>query len=240
MFGVEIWGREWAEKIKSMDFALLPLASFEYHGPIAPVGTDAAIADALARYAAKRYRCIVYPTVYYTACPAKTHRCPTISIEPATMLAYLKQVLQGIYDAGFSRVLMLNAHDGNMGIARAAAEAIAGDTHTLLINWWQLLSDEETSAIFPSGGRGHGGPYETSAAWAAYGQNACGEAKYDRPSHKLPGIHVHVEGEPKDFTGYAGAISEASFDKGEVILERAGSMLDKVVAEWIDYTRKDA
>ena len=145
MDGISIWGRDWDEAVAGCDFALLPLASFEYHGPMAPLGTDPAIVTAIAKYAEKTYRCMAYPPVYYTTCPRKTQGAPTISIKPPTMLSYLIDVLEGIYAAGFSRVLLLNAHDGHMSMARAAAEAIAGQSHTLVVNWWELLSLEAVS-----------------------------------------------------------------------------------------------
>lgn len=237
MYGINIWGRDWEEAVANSDFALLPLASFEYHGPMAPLGTDPAIANAVAEYAQKTYRCIAYPTVYYTTCPQKTQGAPTISIAPPTMLSYLIDVLKGIYAAGFSRVMILNAHDGNMSMARAAAEAIAGSSHTLVVNWWELLSMEETAALFPGGGRGHGGPYELSCAWAALGQQAVGESRYDLGSRKFPGRHVHVEGQPVGFKRYGGQISAASTQQGEKTLQAACAVLDRVVADWLDFTK---
>lgn len=235
--GIEIWGRDWKKAVKEADFALLPLASFEYHGPMAPVGTDTAIAMAISDYAKKAYRCIVYPLIAYTACPNKTKGQPTISIAPATMLNYLIDVLRGIYSSGFSRVLLLNAHDGNMGIGRAAAEAMDGNVHTLLVNWWELLSQEETDSFFPGGGRGHGGPYELSCAWAALGHQAFGEKEYDLPpSRKLPGRNIHVESCPPDFPRYGGQISAASSQTGERVLEKACEALDKVIFDWLKFT----
>ena len=239
MKGITIWGRDWEKAVAQSDFALLPLASFEYHGPMAPLGTDAAIAEAFAAYAQDAYRCVVYPPVYYTACPNKTKGAPTISVAPPTMLAYLIDVLRGIYTAGFSRVLLLNAHDGNMSMARAAAEAMEGPVHTLVVNWWELLSAEETEATFPDGGRGHGGPYELSCAWAALGQKAVGKAQYDLGSRKLPGRHVHVEGEPPGFRRYGGRISDASTSLGERTLHAACARLDQVVADWLRFTQQE-
>lgn len=239
MYGTEIWGRDWDSAAADSDFALLPLASFEYHGPMAPLGTDPSIAAAIAEYAGRTYRCIVYPPVYYSTCPAKTQGAPTISIRPPVMLAYLTDVLAGIYAAGFSRVLLLNAHDGNMSMARAAAEAMAGKTHTLLVNWWELLSVEETQAFFPDGGRGHGGPYELSCAWAALGQQAAGEERYDLCSRKLPGRHVHVEGQPVQFERYSGRISAANTRVGKELLNAACAALDQVVAEWLRFTGRE-
>ncbi len=236
MKGIEIWGRDWENCAKEADFALLPLASFEYHGPMAPVGTDAALAMAFAEYAQARYRCVAYPPVFYTACPNKTKGAPTVSIDPPVMLSYLTNVLEGIYASGFSRVLILNAHDGNMGIGRAAAEAVHGDAHTLLVNWWELLTQEETERFFAGGGRGHGGPYELSCAWAALGQQAVGDAAYDLPSRKLAGRNVHVESKPPNFPRYAGRISTASTQTGREILKQAFAALDQAVQTWLAFT----
>ncbi len=237
MEAIRIWGRDWETAAAESDFALLPLASFEYHGPMAPLGTDAAIAQAFAAYAQTAYRCAVYPPVYYTTCPNKTQGAPTISVSPPAMLAYLIDVLRGIYAAGFSRVMLLNAHDGNMSMARAAAEAMRGPVHTLVVNWWELLSSEQTEALFPGGGRGHGGPYELSCAWAALGQQAEGEARYDLTSRKLPGRHVHVEGEAMGLNRYGGQISAASTVIGEKTLQAAYAELDKLVAQWLHFTK---
>ena len=238
--GISVWGKDWETRVRESDFAVLPLASFEYHGPMAPVGTDTAIATALGEYAADAYRCVLYPAICYTACPNKTKGAPTISIAADTMLRYLTDVLGGIYQAGFSRVLLLNAHDGNMGIARAAAESMAGNVHTLVVNWWELLSQEETEAIFPGGGRGHGGPYELSCAWAALGQQARGDAAYDLPSRKLPGRNVHVESAPVGFPRYGGQISDASTQTGDRVLRLAQAALDRVVEQWLTFTDNES
>ena len=152
------------------------------------------------------------------------------------MLSYLIDVLEGIYAAGFSRVLLLNAHDGNISMARAAAEAIPAPSHTLVINWWELLSQDETAVLFPGGGRGHGGPYELSCAWAAFGQQAVGESQYDLSVSKLAGRHVHVEGHPVGFRRYGGQISAASTQQGEKVLQAACTALDDVVERWIHFT----
>ncbi len=233
MKATHIWGRDWAARAKDAEFALLPMGSFEYHGPMAPVGTDAVIVTALAEWAAEALPCLVYPPILYTACPQKTCRQPTISIAPDTMAAYLLQVMRGIQSGGTNRLLILNAHDGNMGIARAAAEAMGGGFQTLIVNWWQLLTEAETQEIFTDGGRGHGGPYELSAAWAAMGDtSARGEALYDRAAHKFPAPHVLVEAAPNGFDGYAGRISEASGEAGAMVLDRAKAALLRVVAAW--------
>ena len=238
MRGIEIWGKNWEQAVQASDFALLPLGSFEYHGPMAPVGTDSAIAMALSDYAQSRYRCIAYPLLAYTACPHKTKGAPTISVGSSTMLQYLIDVLNGIYAAGFSRVLLLNAHDGNMGICRAAAEAMGGDVHTLIVNWWELLSPEESQELFPGGGRGHGGPYELSCAWSALGQEAVGESRYNLPDgRKLPGRNVHVESAPANFPRYGGNISDASTAQGTKTLMKVYEKMDKVVTDWLTFTR---
>jgi creatinine amidohydrolase len=232
LLAINVKGNDWLRISQQVKFALLPLASFEYHGPIAPVGTDAAIAQSLAGRFADEEDCLVYPPVMYTACPAKTRRQPTISIEPSVMLAYLIDVIRGIQAAGINRLLVLNTHDGNMGIARSAAEAIGEGFQTLIVNWWQLISDTQTA--FTEGGRGHGGPLELSAARAALGwADMEGGAVYDRPSYKFPAPHVLVEASPKGFDGYAGRVSEASFAKGERILNLAEEELRRVIARWL-------
>ena len=239
MKAIEIWGREWEEKSREAAFAVLPLSSFEYHGPMAPMGTDAAIADYFAKQLALRSDCIVYPPVYYTACPNKTVQKPTVSVAPDVMVQYIMTLLNAIYQSGFNRVMILNSHDGNMGVARAAAEQVVGKNYTLIVNWWELLAPSETKMFFTDGGRGHGGPYELSCAWAALGQRAKGEKQYDRPAYKLTGNHVHIESAPRQFKGYAGLISQATSETGEKILRLAYKKLEKTIEVWKEYTKEE-
>src|SRR5215203_4592651 len=105
------------------DFAVLPLGAMEWHGPHLPFGTDVILASEFARRLVGEFTAVLFPAVAYSACPGKTSGHPgTIAIRPEIALAYLCDVLQGIVDSGFERVLVVNGHNANMSMARAAME----------------------------------------------------------------------------------------------------------------------
>jgi creatinine amidohydrolase len=246
---LELSGAEAPKVMAQAAFALLPLGSIEYHGPASPVGTDSILAEHFARHLAVRPDCIAYPTVAYTACPGKTRgHAPTLSIPGPIMLAYVTEILRGIVGAGIRHILILNAHDANMGIARAAAEALGeqdGDISVLIVNWWQLASETDTQGLFASESRGHGGAYELSATLAA--MRSPGEDWIEpqaQPSDD-PGTlrfapvvpAVLVETKPARWNGYTGCPSEASRDKGTAILAIAQRRLDHLIEQWLEGVR---
>jgi creatinine amidohydrolase len=165
-----------------------------------------------------------------------------VPVRPRVALDYLCDVLDGILGAGFVRVLLLNAHDANMSIARAAMEWVSGK-HTaslLLVNWWQLVTPAETDAqrMFERhSGRGHGGPYETAAAWAFDRDAVEPNVAVDlppRPALTTDRPYVLVESSPTPWDGYAGYVSQASLEKGEQILRRARIQLAALLRAWLD------
>jgi len=151
------------------DFAVLPLGSYEYHGPSSPYGTDQLLAESFANRIDSTLNGLIYSGIPYTLCPGKTSRYQgTISISSTTTLLYIEEVCKGILASGVKNIILLNAHDANMSIARTVAESLTGiekDARFLLINWWQMVEIDraEELGFQQTKGRGHGGPFEMSA-----------------------------------------------------------------------------
>jgi len=235
-------GGRLGEWIRRADFAMLPLGSVEWHGPHLALGTDLILTDGFAGTLEGEVTAVLYPAVSYAACPGKTRGYPgTVPIRPSVALDYLCDVLDGILRAGFVRVLVLNAHDANMSMARAAMEWVSG-RHTaslLLVNWWQLVSPAETAAqqMFQRhSGRGHGGPYETAAAWAFAHDAVQLDLAPDlppRPALETDRPYVLVESTPTPWDGYAGYVQQATLDKGEEIVRQARAQLAALIRAWL-------
>ncbi|GAX90735.1 creatininase family protein [Effusibacillus lacus] len=237
-----IQGRDLKKTVEEAQFAALPLGSIEYHGPHAPYGTDLILAEGFSRLLKGNYKGVLYPAIPYSACPGKTQHYPgTISISPSIMTQYVCEVLEGICRTGFTKILILNAHDANMGIARTAAEWVTGKfapCSILILNWWQMVALETVAGwgVFSGSGRGHGGPYEISAV-----QALCPEAVQvmpDDPNFETPPPlsnypYVLVERSPKGWDGYTGRISETSLETGKKIVKEAATNLSKVVQDWL-------
>ncbi len=232
------------EQLRGGPLGILPMGSIEFHGPHAPLGTDSIIATAIAERVAKRLGGVLFPLIAYSHCPSATRGYPgTVSVRTETMIEYLTEVFRGILAAGVKGILVLNAHDGNIEVVKGAEKAIADefpDRFVLLINWWQTLPESFVNSLgffSQSGGHGHGGPLETSVVQAIKPEAV--ELSKGKDIDLKPGsanevLHVVCGENRRDaWAGYHGKISEASKEKGEVLIEESVKRIVKAVQEWI-------
>ncbi|XTZ18717.1 creatininase family protein [Micromonospora echinospora] len=185
-------------------------------------------------------RGVLFPAVPYAACPGQTRPWPgTVAIRPEIAVGYLADVIEGIVAAGFPRLLIVNGHDANMSTVRAAMEWVSGrrTASLLLVNWFQLVTPEETAALYgPLPARGHGGAYETSGVLGFDPDAVRLDAVDDLPPKpKLPVPHpyVLVESRPDPWQGWSGHISLADETIGRRVRELAGGRLRELVAAWV-------
>ena len=237
-----IKGGQAGDFFRRVNFALLPLGSIEYHGGLAHLGTDAILADYFADFLSEHYACARYPAITYTPLPGKTAAYPGgITVRPEVFLMYLQDILSGILGSGVKKILLLNAHDGNMGLSRAAAEAVSGvfaEADILLVNWWQLTDPRwcEQECGLRGGGRGHGGAYEISAAYAALGEtfvSSPGERNLSSEQLDAPVPYTRIQGRPENWEGRTGNLDEASAEAGEKILAKAKYNLLQLINQWL-------
>ncbi|WP_068774062.1 creatininase family protein [Paenibacillus sp. FJAT-26967] len=243
MLAGEVHGRDAKKQFGEAAFAVVPLGSLEYHGPHSPLGTDLYLAQGFAERIDPSLKPLIYPAVPYSACPGKTSSYPgTITIDPPVFHRYLEAVLDGICRSGIQRVVLLNAHDGNMGAARTTAEQVTArwkDASFLLINWWQMAAvdaPEKLGFFQGTTGRGHGGPYEMSAL-KALRPDLVEVRREDRdltPPEALSEVpYVLVEGTPRGWDGYTGNIHQISLETGEWIAGEVTANMNKLIASWL-------
>jgi len=131
---------------------LVPLGSFEQHGPHLPLDTDTRIADAVAHRVARRLpeEVVVAPPVVYAASGEHQGFPGTMSLgNEALRLALLELGRSLALWAG--RVVFVNGHGGNV---RCLVDAVT-----------QLVDEGRDAAwvpCFPEGGDAHAGHTETS------------------------------------------------------------------------------
>ncbi|WP_338125098.1 creatininase family protein [Paenibacillus dendritiformis] len=240
---IGVHGRDIEQMTRETQFAVVPLGSVEYHGPHAPLGTDTILAESFAERIDPSLHPLIYPAIPYSACPGKTRHYPgTIPVRPTVFIDYLADVVEGICRLGIRHIVLLNAHDANMGPARTAAEQVTGaypDASVLLINWWQMAGVEFTQrmGLFQgTAGRGHGGPYEMSAVKAfrpemVTVQESDLELDAGPPLSSVP--YVLVEGTPQGWDGYTGRIRQSSLEAGQIIVEEASRNMNLLIQEWL-------
>ncbi|GAA0486111.1 creatininase family protein [Salinibacillus aidingensis] len=242
MKATEIHGRE-LEKLSDANFAVLPLGSFEYHGPHSPLGTDIFLAEGFGNLVDSDLNGVIFPTIPYTACPGKTSKYKgTVPVRPSIIQEYITDVVEGILNQGINRIILLNAHDGNMGVSRVVAEYVTQkfeNASFLLINWWQMVEIDKADelGLVNTKGRGHGGPYEMSAT-KAFKPNLIHVEKDDsefpdvEKYSSLP--YILVEGTPKSWDGYTGLIQQTSLEMGNKIVGEAVENMNRLIKNWIN------
>jgi creatinine amidohydrolase len=133
---MNVHGREISAMLEDIRFAVVPLGSVEYHGPHSPLGTDVILAQGFSERIDPALKPLIYPVVPYTSCPGKTRHYPgTVSVRPSVMTEYLCDIVNGICQLGIRKILLLNAHDGNMGVSRTVAESVTANTRTPVSCW---------------------------------------------------------------------------------------------------------
>jgi creatinine amidohydrolase len=148
-----------------MDLCVLPVGAIEQHGPHLPLVTDSLIATAICHEASSRARVPVLPTLEIASSHAHTTRWPgTLSIPPRMLIAMVVELTTWIRAAGFSKLLIVNAHGGNQGPLRVAVDEIRCGASRLqvgLINYFDI-SPEIHELIFADGEDVHANSAETS------------------------------------------------------------------------------
>lgn len=170
------WARMTAPELKSLaaranSLAILPTGALEQHGPHLPVITDTVSASAAAIRAARTVSqeipVAVLPGLWLGM---SEHHFPfggTISVDHQTYHAILSCVVRSLRALGFSRLLIVNGHGGNIDALSLAARelAVVFSMPVVATTPWMLARDE-VSAILESKAPGHACEGETSIMMA--------------------------------------------------------------------------
>ena len=99
---------------------IVPLGSTEQHGPTGAIGTDALTAEAVALEVGRRSGVLVAPAQAYGMAEHHLGFAGTMSLQPATLLAVIHDLVLSLARHGFERVYVINGHGGNIATTKAA------------------------------------------------------------------------------------------------------------------------
>ncbi len=95
--------------------SLIPTGSIEQHGPHLPMGTDAIIAEEIAKRVENEINeVLLFPTVYYT-CSIEHGKFPYIGVSYITFYNYMIEIINKALELS-KAVIIVNAHGGNQAI----------------------------------------------------------------------------------------------------------------------------
>ena len=216
--------------------AIIPLGACESHGDHMPLGTDGLTAHALAlRIAEQLERTVVLPPNFLGMSGHYRHKPMALSLSADTQIRVIGDLLESLHHWGIQRVLLLNAHDGNIPsieIAARDAKIAHPEMSIATIDWWVIMNqrmDEGTFDVW--GGWGHGGEAETSLGLALFPELM----QMDKARGQVPQVDPYVKEiwlfDEITAYGASGAPRHGTPAKGQAIL-------DTVVEYMIPYMRR--
>lgn len=148
---------------------VLPLAAIEQHGPHLPLSTDLDIGlgllDAAAQHLAEGVLAVVLPPVAIGTSMEHEAFAGTLSLDPETASAQIRQIGRAVATAGFRRLLFCNSHGGNTQLMDLAGLHLRRD-HGLLVvkcSYFRLgLPDDIDLPVGELRHGYHGGALETA------------------------------------------------------------------------------
>src|ERR1043165_3703932 len=125
------------EYLKRDDRAVLPLGCTEQHAYLS-LSTDSILAERLAVEAAEPLGVPVFPVLAYGITPYFRAFPGTITVRLETYLSILRDILDGIAEHGFKRILIVNGHGGNTPAQGLIGEWMADHPGVRIKfhNWW--------------------------------------------------------------------------------------------------------
>ena len=110
---------------KSGGLCVMCLGCMEKHGQHLPVGTDSLAGDKIVELAAERAGVVMFPTTMWLGDVVSSHAVSApetmgkrgfIGINPHTLLTVLEELCDEIARNGFTKILLVNCHGGNIAL----------------------------------------------------------------------------------------------------------------------------
>jgi creatinine amidohydrolase len=123
--------------LKRDDRAVLPLGCTEQHAYLS-LSVDSILSERVASEAAEPLGVPVFPVLGYGITPYFMAYPGTVTLRVSTYLAVVQDVLEGLVQHGFRRILIVNGHGGNTP-AQAVADEVMRAHNAVRIkwhNWW--------------------------------------------------------------------------------------------------------
>nr|WP_309862286.1 creatininase family protein [Bacillus sp. SLBN-46] len=118
--------KEVEEALQTVKIAIIPIGAHEQHGPHMVESCDAVLAERMAKKLGERMfpYALVTPTINMGVSPHHLNFPGTISLQPTTLIAILKDVISSLKHHGVKKFLLLNSHGGNQSTLNVASMII--------------------------------------------------------------------------------------------------------------------
>lgn len=101
------------------DIAIISIGSLEQHGPHLLLGTDGYFSEALAQEIGRQSGGMVLPPVPFSWVGCTNAFPGGIGVRESVFIAYLREVVKGLWKSGFRCIVVVNGHGGNFYALRS-------------------------------------------------------------------------------------------------------------------------
>lgn len=136
------------EKIKQDGRAVVPVGSIEQHGYLS-LAVDAILAERIACEAAEPLGVPVFPILNYGITPYFRNYPGSISLRLDTYQRIIADILESLAGAGFTRIMFVNAHGGNIPGGSILQEWM-NDHRGVTVKWHNWWNAPKTWAVVNS------------------------------------------------------------------------------------------
>ena len=199
--------------------AVLPVGSYEQHGPHLPLTTDTLVASGIAQRLAEEYRLLPLPPITIACSHEHAGWAGTVSISSRTLTAMIYDIAESLARSGIHQLVLVNGHGGNYVLSNITQEANIERPRMALYPGHDDWTSARQAAGLTSSAHDdmHAGEIETSLLLHLYPEQV--RESYQYADHLADRPHMLVHGvRPYTTTGVIGQPSSATAEKGEAIL----------------------
>ena len=236
--------------------AVLPVAATEQHGPHLPLSVDTLLVDGILKAALPRLatdlNVLVLPTQAVGLSPEHARFPGTLTLKTETILRLWTDIGESVAAAGISKLLIFNAHGGNVSLMDLVARDLRARLNMLVysVSWFNLpLTDtqgQDVNALFSLEEHRfgiHAGDIETSMLLALAPERVdMTQAQHFASSAQTRAQQFVILGNGKsaklgwqmqDYNpaGAVGNAAAATADKGAALVDAAGRALAQLLGE---------
>lgn len=202
--------------------AVLPIGSWEQHGPYLPLTTDTLIASAIATAISEYHQLRQLPPITISCSHEHAAFVGTLSVAATTLAAIITDITESLTMQTATGLIIVNAHGGNAVLTNIVQQAnIAGPLRVGLYPSHEDWTEGRAAAGIASTSHDdmHAGELETSILLATYpdylrsGWHTGDHTHPDRRYLTTLGMHAYTD------TGVIGQPSLATADKGRALLD---------------------
>lgn len=124
------------EYLKEKDTILVPMASFEQHGPHLPILTDTITAIEISCRVSEMIAVLHTPPIWMGYSPQHMHKPGmgrgTITIRSSVLLNLINDVARSLIHHGFNRIIFINGHGSNVKVIDPVLRKLRYETGALI------------------------------------------------------------------------------------------------------------